>query len=316
MTTFAPPSSFLTSQQGHPRPTTNNINAATSLYQLSSPQQPRRRVQLTNRYGNQRRPLPTPPTPIHNKNKKSVRFCSDNDLEHVRFFLKTQTPLAAAQDPLPAKPRWEIKYPGWPSKWAMYKSLANATTTAIKMEQVMLDNHSGMLKGRCRVANLAYEKRVVVRYSFDQWQTSQEHIAMYREPVITSSSSSSTATGWDRFTFDLAVPHSTTTSTDDDHHEETMTCWIALKYQVNGQTWWDNNDDMNYQLQLTSLPTNNNNNNNSNDQDHDDDNDDHDGLYHPALTPRSSPSSSPLHTGYQDFISKYCFYNNSSILQN
>ncbi|CAO3588915.1 unnamed protein product [Absidia cylindrospora] len=251
MTTFAPPSSFLTSQQGHPS----------------------RRVHLTNRYGHQRRPLPMPvavAAPPSTK-KKSVRFCSDNDLEHVRFFIKTQMPLAAAQDPLPPKQRMEIKYPGWPSKWAMYKSLATST---IKMEQVMLAQDNGyVLKGRCRVVNLAYEKQVVVRYSFDQWQTCQEHIAVYREPIIASTAS----TPWDRFTFEITVPH----------HDETTTlaCSMALKYQVNGQTWWDNNDGMNYPLQLTTY------------------NDDV--LYQPSL-----------HTDYQDFISKYCFYNNSSILQN
>ncbi|KAI8080031.1 putative phosphatase regulatory subunit-domain-containing protein [Halteromyces radiatus] len=317
--------------------------------------QPKRRVSINNRYGNQRRPLPSPSPLINNEQKKkTVRFCSDDALEQVRLFIKTQTPLAVRKgDPplLTQQVRYDIQYPGWPSKWTLYKSLSQS---AIRMESVQLMDHphhglTKVLFGRCRVSNLAYEKQVIIRYSFDYWQTYQEINAIYREPIA------STSNTWDRFTFEIGFPSTSTT----------MTCWIALRYNVNGQEFWDNNDGKNYQVDIlrtnlvssppTTPPLE------LSDNDDDDEEEDDPFLDQPNNNKNTSPLQAldqlklrynfsnaryqptntlstmmnnntttthpyhqhtlptSLHVGYQDFISKYCFYNSSppsSIVQN
>ncbi|KAI8071526.1 putative phosphatase regulatory subunit-domain-containing protein [Gongronella butleri] len=350
-----------------------------------------RRVSISNRYGNQRRPLTRPSLPVSpTQKKKSVRFCDDQDLEQVRLFLKTQTPLAVHSDPplsFQEETRYEIKYPGWPSKLMMYKSLANA---AIRMENIQLDHD--VLIGRCRVANLAYQKQVTVRYSLDFWQTHHEIDAIFREPIA------STTNTWDRFTFEIPL---------DDHHHADMddetspnatsaprkpiTCWVALRYQVNGQDFWDNNDGKNYQIDLLPvIPSTPPLQLSDNEDDEEDEAiDPPPSLQHPidkpspsthrieqpttaanthplnqqplkwrysfanarydlppqqdiaaALVPKprtvvaaaptttttttpamataattNPTASSHLHIGYDDFITKYCFYNSSSLIQ-
>ncbi|ORX52842.1 hypothetical protein DM01DRAFT_1270646, partial [Hesseltinella vesiculosa] len=174
--------------------------------------------------------------------KKKVRFCDDQDLEQVRLFLKSQTPLAVHSDPplFQEETKFDVKYPGWPSKLMMYRSLTNA---AIRMENVQLDHD--VLIGRCRVANLAYQKLVTVRYSLDCWHTFHELDALYREPIA------STTNTWDRFTFEIPVLHDSPILHPPSR--KPFTCWIALRYQVNGQEFWDNNDGKNYQIHLVPL---------------------------------------------------------------
>lgn len=316
-------------------------------------QQHRRRVSI-NRYNsnnNNKLSLSEPTTPIsptsNGQKKKVVRFCDDDDLEQVRLFLKSQMPkmIRSGDPPFLQEPRYELKCIHWPSKLAMYKSL---NQVAIRIENVQLE-HDQVLFGRCRVANLAYEKKVMIRYTFDYWDTYQEVQANYREPIA------STTNTWDRFTFELSLPQNISESND--KKVKPLTCFLALKYMVNDKEFWDNNDGKNYQLDLiptlpstpplqlsdnedededdiidlddqhsstttiTSKSTNNNNNKKSHHH------------HHPLDThqlkhrydfsnarqhsiPDTLPSLSPsLHVGYQDFISKYCFYNSSSILQ-
>ncbi|ORZ05242.1 putative phosphatase regulatory subunit-domain-containing protein [Absidia repens] len=326
---------------------------------------PTRRVSLIHHgQANSLPPVPVP-VPVATTKKKSVRFCSDEDLEQVRLFIKTQTPLAVHSDPpMPAKEtRLDIKYPNWPSKWSMYKSLAQAM---IRMENVQLvenDQGNKVLMGRCRVANLAFEKQVVVRYSLDHWKSYSEIKASFRESLASSSPRS-----WDRFTFDIDLPATNTAP---------FTCWIALCYHVNQQEFWDNNEGKNYQVDLVPISTLSSPSTpplqlSDTDEEEEDDDDDDDikmddaFLYpvKPTTTSTNTTSSTPFHAldqlksrysfsnappstttsttninpsltyqhsfdhtlpssspqlGYQDFISKYCFYNSSppsSILQN
>ncbi|KAI9302421.1 putative phosphatase regulatory subunit-domain-containing protein [Cunninghamella echinulata] len=297
----------------------------------------------TNQHKNSLSEPTTPITPMTpTTKKKMVRFCQDDDLEQVRLFLKSQMPkmIRSGDPPFLQEPRYELKCIDWPSKLAMYKSLNQA---AIRIENVQLE-HDQLLFGRCRVANLAYEKKVMIRYSFDYWDTFQEIQANYREPIA------STTNTWDRFTFELPLPSSPNSSLDN-KKVKPLTCFLALKYIVNGREFWDNNDGKNYQLDLIpTLPSTPplQLSDNEDDEEEDmidlvDDNDHpHQSLtkqQHPLDThqlkhrynfsnarqqhqshssiPDTLPTLSPtLHVGYQDFISKYCFYNSSSILQN
>ncbi|XP_038225906.1 protein phosphatase 1 regulatory subunit 3E [Dermochelys coriacea] len=81
--------------------------------------------------------------------------------------------------------------------------------------------------GTLRVLNLAYEKRVSVRYSWDGWASYREAPAAYVGP--------STGPPSDRFAFCLPLPPGGTLE-------------FALRCHVGGQELWDNNAGQNYIL--------------------------------------------------------------------
>ena len=74
--------------------------------------------------------------------------------------------------------------------------------------------------GYARVANIGYAKEVFAHCTTDEWKTVTNVYAQY------VSSSENT----DRFSFQLPE----------------FTTHFALGYEVNGQTYWDNNDGNNY----------------------------------------------------------------------
>lgn len=165
-----------------------------------------------------------------NKPKKSVRFCDNASLENVRLFLKTQMPKACRSDPTCSKQSYtyRLKKTNWPT------SNSSKQRNAVRLEDIQLTNNQ--LIGTCQVANLAFEKHVLVRYSLDEWSTYKEVDAIYQEPIANS------ANTWDRFRFKLA-----NISLNTKHHE---TLYLAVKYSVSGREFWDNNDNKNYQLDI------------------------------------------------------------------
>ncbi|KAI9494193.1 putative phosphatase regulatory subunit-domain-containing protein [Zychaea mexicana] len=120
----------------------------------------------------------------------------------------------------------------------------------IRMEGVsQAPDQQNTLIGRCRVANLAFHKHVVVRYTTDYWQSFHETEAIYREPI------GSSANTWDRFTFTIRLDQ-----TNNKKSESSMiaigkitTLYLALRYTVNECDHWDNNDGLNYQIDI--IPT-------------------------------------------------------------
>lgn len=172
---------------------------------------------------------------VHKKKTKSVRFHEDK-LEHVRLFLKTQRPLAVrAGDPKRSMPALTAKFPNWPEKVVMTRQRDD---TMVRMETVQLldqdDDEMVILTGRCRVANIAFHKRVVVRYTTDYWQSYHETEAIYREPIGAS------ANTWDRFTFRINL----------EQQQQPCTVYMVLRYTVHDNEFWDNNEGLNYQVDL------------------------------------------------------------------
>lgn len=92
-------------------------------------------------------------------------------------------------------------------------------------------NRNGVY-GRVQVKNLAYEKHVSVRYTFNTWTTASEHKATY----IPGASVADT----DTFFFHINSPMAVS--------EQKME--FAISYKVEGQTFWDNNFGDNYRLLL------------------------------------------------------------------
>ncbi|CAO3656502.1 unnamed protein product [Mucor fragilis] len=177
------------------------------------------------------------------KPKKTVRFCDNASLENVRLFLKTQMPKACRSDPacLNKQYTFRIRRPNWPS--SALKRRSSDGGAAVRLEDVQLskqqqqqDAQHVTLLGSIQVANLAFQKKVIVRYTLDDWRTAKEVEAQYQEPIAHS------ANTWDRFSFKIVLDANT--------HAAHESLNLAVKYSVNGREFWDNNNHKNYQVDI------------------------------------------------------------------
>ncbi len=90
---------------------------------------------------------------------------------------------------------------------------------------VVLDNvceEARSLQGTVRVANLSYEKEVVVRWTHDNWRSSHDTKAVFCANDGAS----------DRFTFELPI-----------NGDDVIFC---IRFKTNDQEYWDNNRGSNY----------------------------------------------------------------------
>lgn len=89
------------------------------------------------------------------------------------------------------------------------------------------------ISGSVRVRNVAFEKQVVVRYTFSGWRSAHEVAARWRGPAGTQGTE-------DVFAFGFPVPPFMLARGSLVH--------FALRYRVAGREYWDNNDGRNYSL--------------------------------------------------------------------
>lgn len=101
----------------------------------------------------------------------------------------------------------------------------------VSLENVILKDYE--VKGTIKVKNLAFEKQVIVRYTSDSWQTTNEIEATY-------SQSHNRCSNYDTFMFVLNVP------TDFNENKQIQ---FAVCYRPSGMSeYWDNNYQKNYTI--------------------------------------------------------------------
>lgn len=115
------------------------------------------------------------------------------------------------------------------------------------LENIFLSVDCKYLLGQVAVRNLAYEKRVTVRYTLDSWVTIVEIPCLYVPdvpPVLK-------AHNYDRFVFKIPLdsffngfPRGPTSDDED------QICQICVKFWTPICESWDNNDDKNYLFKL------------------------------------------------------------------
>ncbi|CAM0141941.1 hypothetical protein VKS41_004357 [Umbelopsis sp. WA50703] len=165
------------------------------------------------------------------------------DLEHVRLFLKGQTPTSVHNDPqLPEddendssstdKDQLIMKLPNWPVLMSPIELLAKM----VALESIQMATDQKSLIGRCQVSNISFQKQVIVRYTTNYWQDTHEVEASYREPCSSGDASNSAL---DRFMFNIPIDPTVK-----------QTIFACVRYVVNGRDFWDNNDGRNYQIDL------------------------------------------------------------------
>lgn len=193
-----------------------------------------------------RRPSSMPGTPTFSK---AVHF--DSHLEHVRHFLQVDRPLAvsAGSSPVEAYDS-DTEFPfdessagrtSPPFEWEIVVSNFPADTPLrlaqpVRVERVFLSADNKTLVGSVAVSNLAFNKWVVARFTLDYWKTTSEVVAEYNNDVRQPKHND----GQDRFNFNIKLA--------DLANLEAKTMFFCVKYVVNGQEFWDNNNSTNYQV--------------------------------------------------------------------
>jgi len=192
-----------------------------------------------------RRPSSMPGTPTFSK---AVHF--DSHLEHVRHFLQVDRPLAvsAGSSPVEAYDS-ETEFPfddssnsrSPPFDWELVVSNFPVDTPIrlaqpVRVERVFLSADNKTLVGSVSVANLAFNKYVVARFTLDYWKTTSEVVAEFNHDVRQPKQTD----GRDRFNFNIKLA--------DLANLEAKTMFFCVKYSVNGQEYWDNNNSTNYQV--------------------------------------------------------------------
>lgn len=197
------------------------------------------------RPASRRRPSSMPGTPTYSK---AVHF--NEDIEQVRHFLQVDRPIAvsAGSSPVemyesegeypfvndvPNKSReteWDIKLGNFPNDDTFERK-----SMPVRLERLFLSHDNKMLIGEVAVQNLAFHKTVAARFTLDYWQTTSEVMAEFNNDVRRKPTD-----GCDRFNFNIKLA--------DQAHLETKTMLLCIRYNVNGQEYWDNNNGTNYQV--------------------------------------------------------------------
>lgn len=197
-----------------------------------------------------RRPSSMPGTPTYSK---AVHF-QESSLEHVRHFLQVDRPIAVSAGSSPVDPyddeheypfgddessprsppfKWEVRLTNFP------QVSVERETLPVRTERVYLSPDTKILKGDVVVRNLAFHKLVVARFTLDYWKTTSEVVAEYNNDVRKQQA----VHGCDLFTFRIKL--------EDQAKLENKTMYFCVKYSVNGQDYWDNNNSVNYQVDFS-----------------------------------------------------------------
>ena len=204
-----------------------------------------------------RRPSSMPGTPTFSK---MVHF--DSHLEHVRHFLQVDRPLAVSTDsspidhydsdteyPFKSSEKRAVQSPSY--EWEIVMNNPPAETLIrkgqpVRLERVWMSPDQKSLIGFVSVANLAFQKFVVCRFTFDYWKTTSEVAAEYHHEIRPGEKE----IGHDRFQFSIKL--------SDIADLEAKTLFFCIRYNVNGLEYWDNNSSLNFQVDFRKkfLPQN------------------------------------------------------------
>ncbi|PYH82557.1 hypothetical protein BO82DRAFT_401538 [Aspergillus uvarum CBS 121591] len=195
-----------------------------------------------------RRPSSMPGTPTFSK---AVHF--DAQLEHIRHFLQLDKPQAVSADTSPvddydaagefpfrhtphdSTSEWEITLNNFPT------DVSSRANQRVRLERLYLSPDKHTLIGVVAVANLAFHKHVAARFTLDHWKTVSEVTAEYND----QSRREHAQDAYDRFSFNIKL--------NDQTNLEKKTMFVCIRYNVEGQEYWDNNHHKNFQVNFTKI---------------------------------------------------------------
>ncbi|KAL3484882.1 putative phosphatase regulatory subunit-domain-containing protein [Aspergillus germanicus] len=196
-----------------------------------------------------RRPSSMPGTPTYSK---AVHF--DAQLEHIRHFLQLDKPQAVSANTSPVEDldadgeypftnteseqsyEWGLRLSNFPHK------PPSQPHQRVRLERLFLSSDKNSLVGMVVVANLAFQKHVAARFTFDSWKTTSEVTAEYSHDARQKQLQD----GYDRFMFNIRL--------DEQTNLDKKTMFVCIRYNVNGQEFWDNNETRDFQVNFTKIP--------------------------------------------------------------
>ncbi|OAC98370.1 carbohydrate-binding module family 21 protein [Mucor lusitanicus CBS 277.49] len=189
----------------------------------------------------------TPPSPtmsVQSKKKPSVKF-NPVFLERVCLFLEAQSPceLKEAHDKHLQNPPFRIICPHWPSPQETTDYYSKNILLNKKQFHVSGDNQS--IKGKVMVRNLALDKSVSIRYTFNGWTTVQDVDATFFGPYLKN-------TAFDIYEFAMELGHGQLA----DRGEMRGKLEFAVRFTAGETDYHDNNNGQNYQIKIISDPLN------------------------------------------------------------
>lgn len=195
-----------------------------------------------------KRPSSMPGTPIF---AKAVHF--DSHLEHIRHFLQVDRPLAVsagsspvenydsdAEYPFPGGEKRTVARPP-PFDWQLLTNNFPHDSPLrreqpVRLEKVWLSPDQKSMLGSVAVSNLSFQKSVVCRFTMDYWKTTSEVVAEFSHEIRPRV----TRVSQDRFTFSIKL--------SDTINLELKTLYFCIRFNVNGQEYWDSNNSANFQV--------------------------------------------------------------------
>lgn len=184
-----------------------------------------------------------PGTPTYSK---AVHF--GEEIEQVRHFLQVDRPIAVSAGASPVDghesesefpfgfqgsqgPEWDLRLKNFP------RDSLERMSKPVRIERLLLSPDQKSLIGVVAVANIAFHKQVTARFTLDYWRTTSEVIAEY-----STDTRSPRNDGYDQFNFSIKL--------SDQANLELRTLLLCVKYAAAGQEHWDNNDNMNHQVEF------------------------------------------------------------------
>ncbi|KAI9726611.1 MAG: hypothetical protein M1828_000978 [Chrysothrix sp. TS-e1954] len=186
-----------------------------------------------------------PGTPTYSK---AVHF--NDNMEQVRHFLQVDRPIAVSAGGSPAELAEDEEFPFRPPRVQLAdlelhlgnfpRESHERLTQPVRLERLCLSPDQKSLVGSCAVANLAFHKSVVARFTFDCWKTTSEVLAEYNNDT----GFRGRIEGFDQFQFTIKL--------SDQANLEKKTMLLCVRYNVDGQEHWDNNHFANFRADFVS----------------------------------------------------------------
>ena len=212
---------------------------------------------------------PTTPFAVSSPSSKAVHF--DKNLAQVKLFLTEQKPLAVSREGSPADTDEDETGPSGAENNEISKffgllspsgrsnakpvskllmrtnipfrssSLFSSLTGDVSLESLLLADGDKNILGTVLVRNIAFDKSVTARFSFDGWCTTSEVNAAWMEGIGAVTGG---RTEWDRFKFSIWLGDLKL----DEDKGSSRCLELAVRYRVpnKGHEVWDNNGGRNY----------------------------------------------------------------------
>ncbi|XP_077290864.1 glycogen binding subunit 70E [Arctopsyche grandis] len=177
---------------------------------------------------------PSPPARI----KKRVVFADDQGLSltQVRVMWEpSDVPPHWSLHSTPAVtsslPNWELGFAQPASDYVDFRRRINDDN--VSLENVIIKAKDGFLTGTVKVKNLDFHKEVVVRWSADNWVTSEDAFCTYVDVPVSSAGAYSI---YDTFSFKVLLP--------------VVSNYLAfcVCFRCQGKEYWDSNGGTNYKV--------------------------------------------------------------------